>query len=120
MYGRCILSQDCYILAFRSSNTNLEFKDNPAGYLEYKSQDQIGAKYFGTSKPTFSGRSEGKKFYVTGEIEVRHNAMGSFFLKPQDGWDVKATLWAKRRVYSKHIRLFTRLRDIGENLFSDG
>ncbi len=116
MYGRCILSQDCYILAFRASRATLEYKDDPAGFVEYKAADQAGKKYFGTSKPSFTGSLSGKDFYVKGNIDVKHGAMGTYFLKPQDGWDVEATLKARKREYTKHIRLFTRLRDLGKSV----
>ena len=116
MYGRCILSQDSYILAFRASTAKYDFKDDPEGYVLAKCDAQVGSKYFGLTRPSFTVKTNGKEVIVVADAEVRHSAMGNYFLMQKDGWDLTAALKAKRRDYASHIRLCTRLRDLGKEI----
>jgi hypothetical protein len=117
MYNRAILSQDCYVLAFRASvRADAKKKMAPSEYVSKSSAEQAGAKYFGATKPTFSADQSGKEVKVTGETGIRTNAMGKYFLKIGTGWELKATLKAKIRNDPKHVRRVKRLMDIGGKL----
>ena len=117
LYGRCILSQDSYILAFRASVADTEvYGDDPAGYVDSKVPVVAGKKYFGSSFPRFETSVDGKTIRVHGRSEAKHSAMGRYFLKPRDGWEYEAAGRAKRFEYVKHIRRLTRLRDIGKEI----
>ena len=74
---------------------------------------QAGKKYFGCSKPSFSAQQAGKTIRVQGNTETKHSAMGRYFLKPINGWELEASFTAKQRNYPKHVRLIKRLKDIG-------
>ena len=52
LYGRCVISQDSYILAFRASTARFG-GDDPGGYVASKAASQAGRKYFGSSFPSF-------------------------------------------------------------------
>ncbi len=104
LYGRCVLSQDSYIMAFRiSRNADAEV------HLNTK-------KYFGSNKPEFNVEKSGKEVYVRGYSNVRNRAMGKYFLKPQAGWDYMAAGRAKDLDCIKHMRRIKRIKDIGESL----
>ncbi len=121
LYGRCILSQDSYILAFRASVEKSDnWKDDPAGYVAAKSRDVAGKKYFRSEEPSFSTRVEGKTIRVHGTSAALHSAMGRYFLKPVDGWEYEAAGKATRRDYAGHIRKLTRIRDLGEMIVDYG
>ena len=121
LYGRCILSQDVYILAFRASVVNAEnWKDDPVGYVQAKAGMVTGEKYFGSEPPSFSTQVNGDTIKVRGEAVARHSAMGSYFLKPREGWDYEAAGQATRREYAAHIRKLTRIRDLGEKILDIG
>ena len=120
LYGRCLLTQDAYILAFRATIRNSpEWEDNPASYVEAHATDVLGKKYFGNRKPSVSGRFYGREVTVEGESQTRHTAMGRYFLKPKEGWNYYVSMTARKREVTKHIRRFKRLKDIGKDI-SDG
>lgn len=103
MYARCILSQDCYLLAFRAADDREEAINEK--------------KYFGNIKPSFETSDKaGKKIKVIGRTETRHGAMGNYFLKPAGSWQLEASFTAKKRDYPGHVRMLKRLRDIGEEI----
>lgn len=116
LYGRCILSQDAYILAFRASVADEEIYGSPENYVYEKSSQVVGKKYFGSATPRFEVASSGKEIRVHGYSMARHSAMGRYFLKPQSGWEYEAAGRAKSFGYAEHIRKFTRLRDLGKEI----
>ena len=121
LYGRCVLSQDAYILAFRASvEKSGQWKDDPVGYVNQKAAGKAGSKYFGSSFPRFEASASGKEIRVRGYSTARHSAMGRYFLKPRGSWDYEAAGVAKRREYTKHIRRATRLRDLGKEILNLG
>ncbi|MCR5671900.1 MAG: hypothetical protein K6G10_12920 [Butyrivibrio sp.] len=120
LYGRCMLSQDTYILAFRAANTDVAaWKNDPGAYIAEKGDEKLGAKYFGSTKPGLSAEKRGSEVRVSGKTEGRHRAMGSYFLKPQTGWDYEAAGKAKRRDYPLHIRRIKRLMDLGKEIIGN-
>ena len=121
LYGRCVLSQDAYILAFRASMEKAEeFKDDPKAYVLEKATEKAGKKYFGSYFPSFEAEVRGKEITVRGHSEKKHRAMGDFFLKPKSGWDYEAFGRAKKYEYSKHARRCMRLKDIGKEILDLG
>ncbi|SFQ21540.1 hypothetical protein SAMN04487928_12420 [Butyrivibrio proteoclasticus] len=106
LYGRCILSQDTYILAFRTSILDTK---------EYtKTDEKLGNKYFGSTKPVIKTEVNENEVIVRGYANVRTRAMGNFFLMPKTGWDYMAAGKAKDLSCIKHIRKIKRYKDIGE------
>ena len=120
LYGRCVLSQDVYILAFRAANTdNPEFAGHPAEYVARKGKEKLGNKYFGSTLPTLTTDVRGDEVLVKGSASVRHSAMGRYFLKPQKGWEYEAAGRGKRMEYAEHIRKITRYKDIGKEIVNN-
>ena len=112
LYGRCMLSQDTYILAFRAVTTNLpDYEDDPASYVMSKAKDKAGNKYFGSSEPAFEADVSGDEVLVRGRSDAHHAAMGRYFLKPQEGWEYEAAGRATGIEYSENIREMTRFKD---------
>lgn len=117
MYDRAIISQDCYVLAFRASvKADARNKISPSAYVASKAAEQAGARYFGAEKPSFSVKQSGKEVMVTGETRIRTSAMGRYFLKIGTGWELKPTLKAKIRNDPGHVRRIKRLMDIGDRV----
>ncbi len=106
LYGRCVMSQDSYIIAFRNSQ-----KEGMEVNINMK-------KYFGSTKPEFTVEKKGKEVFVRGYSNVRSRAMGKYFLKPRSGWDYMAAGNAKDLECVKHIRRIKRIKDIGESLIN--
>ena len=97
LYGRCVLSQDAYILAFRASVDKDRYDAAPE-----------------STKPQFhvTTGASGKEIKVEADARIRAGAMGDYFLKPRSGWEFKAGQKAKCLEQVKHIRRMTRLKDI--------
>ncbi len=118
LYGRCVTSQDAYLLAFRAG---LAWDDTaPASYVSEHEGEVAGRKYFGSSFPWFQTTVSGKEITVKGGAETRHSAMGRYFLMPREGWEYSAKGQAKKRRYSEHIRRVKRLTDIGKEILDLG
>lgn len=109
VYARCVLSQDCYILAFRATVSE---QGDMEAVVSQKALSVAGKKYYGNTEPVFSGKVNGKEILVTGKTTTRHSAMGRYFLKPKEGWNQEISFGAKKRKYAKHIRRIKRVRDI--------
>ncbi|MBE5828798.1 MAG: pilus assembly protein [Butyrivibrio sp.] len=121
LYGRCIISEDAYILAFRASVSDKGGTSyDPEGYVAEKASEVAGKKYFGNQKPVFEPQVNGKDVRVVGRSNTRHRAMGGYFLKPKGSWGFEAAGRATKRKYTRHIRLFTRLSDLGKELIDLG
>jgi len=116
LYGRCILSQDAYILAFRASIDAQRYGKEPESTVCAKKEKVLGNKYFGSTKPEIhvESRNAGKEIKVYASARVRAGAMGNYFLKPKSGWEFNAGKKAKCLEQVKHIRRVTRLKDIGK------
>lgn len=121
LYGRCIISEDSYILAFRATVSDKGGAPyDPEGYVAERSSVVAGEKYFGSSKPEFEPKVTGKDVRVVGKSSTRHGAMGRYFLKPSGSWEFEAAGRATRRQYTRHIRVLTRLSDLGRELIDLG
>lgn len=114
LYGRCMLSQDTYILAFRAVTTkDREYENDPESYVMSKAGEKAGNKYFGSSFPAFEADARGDELVVRATAGANHAAMGRYFLKPQSGWEYEAAGKATKIEYCKKIRDMTRIRDFG-------
>ena len=121
LYGRCIISEDSYILAFRATISDKGGAPyDPEGYVAERSGDVAGKKYFGSQTPEFIPETNGKDVRVVGKSMARHRAMGRYFLKPSGSWGFEAAGRATKREYTRHIRIFTRLSDLGRELIDLG
>ena len=116
LYGRCILSQDTYILAFRASISKSEDGGDKAAAVASKVDNKLGKKYFGTTKPVIKTEVKGKEVIVRGYANVRNKVMGRYFLKPKTGWDFMAAGRAKDLDCMEHIRKIKRYKDLGTSL----
>ena len=121
LYGRCIISEDSYILAFRATVSDKGGASyDPEGYVAQKASDVAGKKYFGSSKPVFEAKVSGKDVRVVGKSMTRNRAMGRYFLKPSGSWGFEAAGRVTKREYTRHIRILTRLSDLGRELIDLG
>lgn len=115
MYARCILSQDCYLLAFEATSNDLGTTYDSYSDLEQKAMSRNSGKYFGNQKPYFSVTEiTGKKVRASGETETKHGAFGNYFLMPREGWGLEASFTAGKRDYAGHIRRVKRITDLGK------
>lgn len=117
VYARCILSQDCYSLAFEATSNDMGTVYDSLSELEQKGVSLGAKKYFGNLQPSFSIANKNKKeVRVTGDTETKHGALGNYFLMPKEGWGLQASFTAKKRDYSGHIRMVKRVTDLGKEL----
>ncbi len=118
LYGRCVLAQDSYVLAFRAAASRGD--EPPSSYVSENAENVAGRKYFGSRSISFETSVSGKEVRVTGTGEAKHGAMGSYFLKPRGPWGYRAEARAAQRQYAGHIRKLTRLKDIGKEILDIG
>lgn len=117
LYGRCVLSQDSYILAFRATRAEASgHRGDMASYVGSRADEKAGKKYFGSTNPKFTPKVSGKKIRVKGKAEVRHSVMRRNFLLKKKKWGYSALGKAKKIEYPEHARRLKRLRDLGTEI----
>lgn len=116
LYGRCMLSQDAYILAFRATRADEKQYKSMSSYVGNRADEKVGKKYFGSTRPSFKPQTSGKTITVNASAQVRHGAMHRYFLMRKKKWGYKAAGRAKKLEYARHIRRFTRIKDIGKEI----
>jgi hypothetical protein len=120
MYVRCILSQDCFSIALEATDNNMNEKYNSHAERSEGESGSRAKKYFGQSSLCFLVSDKSKNtVMVEGSTETKHSAMGSYYLKPQNGWGLKASFSATKRKYASHIRTIKRLSDMGKEIIED-
>ncbi|WP_408069775.1 hypothetical protein [Butyrivibrio sp. JL13D10] len=113
VYGRCILSQDVYILGFRAAL----FYENQgyASLTEYvvdHAQEKTGEKYFGSTDPEIIAKQSGKEITIQGKITTNHGALYSYFSGIPGLWESEAKAGLKLRNNAKTVRRIKRGMDI--------
>ena len=87
LYGRCVLSQDSYILAFRATRAAAAgHRGDMSSFVNSRAEDKAGKKYFGSTRPQFTPKVTGKKIRVSGRAEVKHSVMRRHFLMKKKKW----------------------------------
>lgn len=116
LYGKCLLTQDTYILCFRASILSEDNNMSPTEYINSHKDKQFGNRYIGNKKPVISAAQNGKTIKASAETEANHRAMGRYFLIPQDGYQTKARAKVSIFENAKHIRKLTRIKDIAAGI----
>lgn len=109
LYGRCILTQDTYLLAFRASI--LKEGEDRAGYVSETAPAQFKERYFGNTAPEVSASTTEKAVYVKAETSALRKA---FDLADTAAWDTQGSTKAAILNAPAHIRRVKRLKDLAE------
>ncbi len=113
VYGRCILSQDVYILGFRSALLyEKQGYGSPTEYIADHASEKTAGKYFGSSAPEIGSGQSGKEITVTGKIRTNHRALYGYFSKIPQIWESEAAARVKIRNNAKTVRRIKRTMDI--------
>ncbi len=116
-YTKCVISQDVYILGFRSMLLGkTQDYNNAADYVNTKSPEQIGRRYFGTKNVDISAREDKEKIRVEGRFTTEHSIISGYFngIPTESGSGANAVI-RKRNTYKK-IRRAKRVIDISKNV----
>ena len=120
LYGRCILSQDVYLLAFRASVADEEdIGTDRVSYLQGIAGAQFGRKYFGNQIPNLSVEASDSEIRVRGETEASHRAMSGSDLMPWGSWTHGAGARAEIVDPAGRIRRIDRIGDVAKGLYED-
>ncbi len=113
LYGRCILSQDAYMLAFRASVApDEDIGGDRRSYLESIADHVLGSKYFGNSYPTMEADVSDEVVRVVLTTEASHRAMSGSSMMPEGSWVHYAGARAEVCDPSARIRMIDRVGDI--------
>ncbi|MCR4764020.1 MAG: hypothetical protein K5696_10875 [Lachnospiraceae bacterium] len=113
LYGRCILSQDVYLLAFRASTVNEKaIGTDRASYVRGIADAQFGRKYFGNRTPSLTVEISGKKVRLKAETEASHRTLGRDPMMPQGSWTHGAGASAEILDPAARIRKIDRISDL--------
>ncbi len=120
-YGKCVISQDVYILGFRSMLLGeTQGYSNAGDYVSSNAPEQIGRRYFGTEDVEISAKEEKKKIRVEGNFTTGHKIISGYFKKlPTSSKSGAVAVVRKRDTYRK-IRRAKRVKDISKMAIKKG
>ncbi|MCR5675563.1 MAG: hypothetical protein K6G16_07640 [Lachnospiraceae bacterium] len=118
LYGRCILSQDVYLLAFRTSMLNEEEAGTDRkAYLQGIADAQFGRKYFGNRRPVLDLEVTADEVHLHAETEASHRAMNWMDLMPVGSWVHGAGARAEIVDPAARIRRIDRIGDVARGVY---
>lgn len=113
VYGRCILTQDVYILGFRASILyEKQGFANPDDYVIAHADEVTGSRYFGSNKPDITATMSGKDIRVEGKTTTHHNALGGYFSGLPSIWSSKASARVRMLRPATTLRRMKRAKDL--------
>ncbi|MCR4904398.1 MAG: hypothetical protein K6A23_16190 [Butyrivibrio sp.] len=112
LYGRCILTQDIYIMSFRASQITKEMGTTPQNYVLENSEKILGQRYFGNNRPEIKTEVKGKEITVSAQNSTRHRALSNYFLMPNGAWGYRSKGKAYINDPPGSMRLKKRLLDL--------
>ena len=116
-YGKCILSQDAYLLGLRAS---LFYESQGYGsaseYISDKKDEQISGKYFGSKVDSINADESGKTIYVEGELTTTRGSMGGFFNSIPTAFNAQIHENIKKHDSPGSLRTLKRIEDLAKNI----
>ncbi len=120
VHSRCILSQDVYILGFRSGLFyEKQGYGNAAQYITDHEAEQTKDSYFGSSKPDIKAMQNGNEVKVEGITTTNHDALFGYFKGIPDLWKSEAAAGVKILKPAQTIRKIKRIKDVYKGLTND-
>ena len=107
LYGRALLIQDVYLLAFRASL--LPKGEDMAAFVEEQAPAQFGKGYFGNDLPKAEAALEGDAVVVRAATLTHRSG---FDLAAPEAWQLSAQARAVRYDMPAHMRRVKRLADL--------
>ena len=118
-YGKCLLSQDVYILGFRAATYGKsQGYDNPVNYVADKSDGQIEEKYFASRDLHIEAHMSGKKVVTEGSLSTRHEALGNSFGDISELFYTEARGTSLIKNTPKLMRRGKRITDLAKNIIN--
>ena len=118
LYGRCLLSQDTYLLAFRASIVDEDkLGTDRVSYVQEIADAQFGGKYLGNHRPRAEAEVNGEEVCVESESEATHRTMSGSSLMPQGSWTYRTGARAEIIDPAARIRRIDRIADVAKGLY---
>ena len=107
LYGRCLLTQDAYLLALRASLIHDEEKR--AASVRQGAEGQFGEKYFGNESLICSVEIPGEDVFAEAGAQTRRSG---YDLVPDGVWTARARMRARHYNMPAYVRRVARIADI--------
>ncbi len=117
MYGKCILSQDVYILGFRAC-TFYEKRGygGPEEYVLSHAPAQTSGRYFAAEGPSISASGKGDAVKTEGKLNSKTGPAAGFYKNLSGRMSASAAGSAKKRDMAKSLRRARRIKDLAGGL----
>lgn len=116
-YGRCILSQDVYILGFRAELLSKEQGyTSETEYVTDNAGGKLGSKYFSADKPNISATKSSDKIKVEGSFLTKTNGLFKYFRGLPSSFKGSAVASVKLRDPCGKLRKYKRIKDIAKSV----
>ena len=106
-YGRCLLVQDAYVVAFRASL--LEEGEDRAAFATENGAWQFSGRYFGNGTPELSVHASGRDVTVGLQTQTRRSG---FDLTSSEVWNSAVSMRARFYDMPTRMRKIARIADI--------
>lgn len=109
LYDRCVLNQDSYLLCLRESYRKDEEEPSVSTEdMEEAVGQLIGLRCFGLDTLEGQAQADGKWAVYEGSADVLPAVFGSYFLMPEDIWQISYTAKSRKNDPSWEIRSWRR------------
>ncbi len=113
LYGKVMLAQDSYLLAFRATVKLVQEQITDAsGYISEHASEQFGDHYFGNRHPGIQASQQGNQVRAEAVAETKHGVMGGFFLMPEGSWEIRGKGMAEALDPPRTIRKWERAKQL--------
>ena len=112
MYGRCLMVQDSYLLAFEASR--VQDINDPNMYVHENAPQKLGRKYFGNDLPEVRTWKKDNHIYVAMKTMTHHKAIDWYGLLVDKSWEIESQMRADVNDPPEKIRHMERIRDLAE------
>ena len=109
LYDRCILYQDAYLVCLRESYRKDE--DSPSvdtAWMDEEASDVVGSRAFAVDLLSGEESSDGEWAWYQGTAVVAPAVFGTFFLMPQEIWNIAFSAKSRKTDPSWSIRSWRR------------
>ncbi|WP_026495379.1 hypothetical protein [Butyrivibrio sp. WCD3002] len=118
-YGRCLLSQDVYILGFRAELLSKgQGYSSETDYVRDKAASKTGARYFGADKPVISASKSGDRLVTEGSFSTKTNAISGYFKALPSTFKGSARASVRLRDPAGKLRKYKRSLDVAKKVAS--
>ena len=115
MYGRCMLSQDTYIVGYRAVTFyERQGFSSASEYVVERADAQFGNKYFSSIKPQIQPSQKGDELTLISKSALLHNGISGYFKKLKGNFEYEQGASTLKVNPAGKLRKLKRIGDVAK------